>query len=117
MSDLRNKVIKLAYNNPELRDDLLPLVKTSEVRVTEDYVRNFFDRWPGGFSHWARDAREETLSELKIRGYKSLASEIAISIRDDIRSKNKEAPSLSKIIPVVMRWIDDYREELIQELE
>ena len=27
MSDLRNKIIRLAHNNPELREDLLPLLK------------------------------------------------------------------------------------------
>ena len=29
MNSLRNKVIKLAYEKPELREDLLPLVKKS----------------------------------------------------------------------------------------
>ena len=31
MSDLRNKIIKLAYNKPELRDELLPLVQKTAV--------------------------------------------------------------------------------------
>lgn len=31
MSDLRCRLIRLAYEKPELRDDLLPLVRTSAV--------------------------------------------------------------------------------------
>ena len=31
MSNLRNKIIKLAYNKPEIREDLLPLLKTAGV--------------------------------------------------------------------------------------
>ena len=37
MSDLRARLIRLAYSRPELRGDLLPLVK--EARVTEELLR------------------------------------------------------------------------------
>ena len=33
MGNLRTKTIKLAYNNPELRSDLLPLVCSRSIRI------------------------------------------------------------------------------------
>lgn len=42
MSDLRSKVIRLAYTNPEFRSFLLPLVHRNEVKVSsyQDYMDN-----------------------------------------------------------------------------
>ena len=45
MSKLRNKIIRLAHANPELRDDLLPLLKeaTDDGGVFQKWLDNYSD--------------------------------------------------------------------------
>jgi len=43
MSDLRDAVIKLAFDNPQLRPDLLPLVKTSRDEKLVEYAMEDFE--------------------------------------------------------------------------
>ncbi len=43
MSDLKDGLIKLAYNNPELRDDLLPIIKKHAAGGAVDKVQKAKD--------------------------------------------------------------------------
>ena len=48
MSDLRNKIIRLAHENPELRKDLLPLLQKSALgggRAKKDSLGEAMEMW------------------------------------------------------------------------
>lgn len=50
MSDLRTKLIRLAYENPELREHFLPLLKQSG-EFTKDQWKKHKEKFPGAQAH------------------------------------------------------------------
>lgn len=80
MSDLRSKIIRLAHTNPELRKDLLPLLKKAKTAATHgdlmgkaekgsiaEYVDVFTKKWFAKFSKdLTRARRDITITSLGI---------------------------------------------------
>ena len=78
MSDLRYKTIKLAYEKPELREDLLPLLKTSDRKKTI----TFHECGGTGREEYLRDLRKSGADVLSVDYFGSDSCEVRVSISD-----------------------------------
>ena len=100
MSDLRNRIIRLAYENPELRGDLLPLVK--EARAAK------FPKLPKEVADLIRDE----IKGLKraLRGTPNFGdvswalTEIQMRLEDDFRSDPDTFRRMSKYNTAIADW-------------
>ena len=67
MSNLRNDLIKLAHQHPDLREDLLPLIKESSTKKTAG-GQTLRDRITGAWRDYATEIRNEMMHMIKADG-------------------------------------------------
>ena len=90
MSDLRKKLIRLAYQQPELRGDLLPLLKRANDPFSEDWLTDLLSREPSP-EEQALTARSKAVQFLK-DGVLRRRNELSRSVRGPARLGKYEAP-------------------------
>lgn len=97
-SDLRNKVIRLAHNNPELREELLPLVRESSTSKV-------------AFGSWGNNGKVIIYSVSPRQIEFSFSHQFApIGIFSD------GSGDISKIYPRVIRYAKSFGEETLKGL-
>jgi hypothetical protein len=97
MSDLRDAVIELAYDKPELREHLLPLVKTADDEQLVEYAMEQFNDVFGNF----RNKPRATYSNTEV---------MDIDVTEGYRETNVEfytEITIKKRISDAVEWLND----------